>query len=76
MQQGTRFTMHWYVILIVAGAITLVWVKNTDYSEQSRVELQARKVDCSFGQIPLDCVKADKPVKRTKESSKHGRVAR
>lgn len=28
-----------------------------DYSEKSRGVLEARKVDCSLGQIPLDCVR-------------------
>jgi len=27
-----------------------------DYSQQSRGVLEARKVDCSLGQIPLDCI--------------------
>jgi len=27
-----------------------------DYSQQSRGVMEARKVDCSLGQIPLDCI--------------------
>ena len=51
-----RLTFAWYAILALSLAITVVWIQNKDYSTEARASLEARRVHCDIGQIPLDCL--------------------
>ena len=43
-------------LLLAMSALFFHLLGEPDYSEEGRVIQDARKVDCSLGQIPLDCI--------------------
>ena len=51
--------ISYLAILVIIGSV-VTYIKHTDYSSEYRVNMQTRRVDCSLGQIPLDCVRANK----------------
>lgn len=53
----TGFEKFMYAsFLLLMCALFFHLFGSPDYSAKSRGVLEARKVDCSLGQIPLDCI--------------------
>lgn len=67
---------HWYLVLTIAVAGAYFFAARQDYSAEYRTETQARKIACPPTMAPVDCLRANKPAKRTKASKNRNYVAR
>ena len=66
----TKFEKAWYTLLLIGMVAGFFLARSTNPNIEAQAILEARKIPCDIGQIPLDCIGNPKKKGRSKKSKK------